>query len=174
MNGANYNQRRRDRRWFVNAIRNDRLDDVRIQWRDGADNNYVDDEYRSDDRDIFLEHLDDFTPDSGVELLNHDSEDVNILDMQGDTPLLIASYKGRKANVVRLLKHDEVDVNHQNKGGYTALTWASYCGHTDIVVELLKHDKVDLDLQTRHGDTALTWASSRGHTDIVVKLLQHG
>jgi ankyrin repeat protein len=177
MNVANDNQRRRGRGGFVNAVRNGRLDDVRLEWEMGEDiHDDVHDDVDFDDFNYLghdWESLDDHV-ESGVEWLKFDYDDVNILDMQGDTPLLIASYRGCKATVVKLLKHDEVDVNHHNKGGYTALTWASYCGHTDIVVEVLKHDKVNLDLQTHHGDTALTWASRRGHTDIVVELLKHG
>jgi ankyrin repeat protein len=104
-----------------------------------------------------------------VEELLDNGADPNLLDPDGWTVLMVASYRGQ-TDVVWLLLDHGADPNLQNEYGQTALMKASNRDHIDIIRLLLDHG-ADLNLQHDDGRTALMSASWRGHIH-VVKLLE--
>ena len=70
-------------------------------------------------------------------LLNHGA-DPNIPDVHGVTPLAIACYRNRSAEVSALLT-GSIDLNRRDDFGKTAIEWASYNGYPQIVKLLLAH-----------------------------------
>ncbi len=97
---------------------------------------------------------------------------VNALNQNGETPIMIASEKGVSA-IVKLLIDARADVNVKRKNGVTALMMASDRGHTEAA-RLLIEAKADLNAEASNGNTALFWASIRGHAETVKLLLASG
>ena len=78
-------------RGLVNAVRNGRLDEVRMQLEMGADINYEDYDGDNDDWTALHAACKYGHKDIVVELLKHDNVDVNHQNKDGDTALLLAS-----------------------------------------------------------------------------------
>lgn len=64
------------------------------------------------------------------------SADINVIDIQGLSPLHIAVKKGNSAMIDLLIRHGEANLNCESKNGYTPLFFAIACGNCEIV-ELL-------------------------------------
>ena len=69
--------------------------------------------------------------------------DVNIMDNDGETALIVASKKGHLDVVRALLDHDDVDVNVQNKDGDEGLDVARNSNNYDVAHLLEEHMRVD-------------------------------
>ena len=103
----------------------------------------------------------------------HSNVDVNIVSMQNETPLYIASKNGVSSVVEQLLKHTEIDVNKPDNEGKTPLYIASRYGHLEVVEQLLNRTGIDVNKQDKEGNTPLYIASRYGHLEVVEKLLNH-
>lgn len=110
---------------------------------------------------------------NSVQDLLQTGANVNAMDSESRTALIMASFLGHLDVVRELLKHDEVEANVLSEEGITALMGACLTGHLDIVRELLKHDKVDANVCAAHGPPALMMASLKGHMDVLRELLKH-
>ena len=114
----------------------------------------------------------------------------NIQNNDGDTALIIASYRGHIEIVKLLMDDNRTYPNIKNKNGDTPLIIASYFGRTAIVELLLNErseegsqevpvrerdidKRTDPNIQNNLGNTALILASSMYHTDVVELLMYH-
>ncbi|XP_031331829.1 uncharacterized protein LOC116162352 [Photinus pyralis] len=79
--------------------------------------------------------------------------DVNAADINGNTPLIIASEE-RRATLMNLLIANGADPLAENNEGYTALHHAAQFGLTDSIVDLLNRG-ADINKITRAGETPL-------------------
>jgi ankyrin repeat protein len=61
------------------------------------------------------------TPNTVVEMLNHDKVDVNLQNKAGLTAFCWASKDGRTDLAVEMLKHDKVDVNPPRQEGFDSI-----------------------------------------------------
>jgi len=75
----------------------------------------------------------------GVKKLIADGADINIQSNEGDTALIIASYRGY-TEIVKILFEEGADINIQSNEGDTALTDAEKQGHVEIV-KILKEPR---------------------------------
>ena len=67
-----------------------------------------------------------------VKRLINSRVDINTRDKDGQTPLILATYKGYKEIVIILIKNG-ANVNIKDKNGWTALTYALAKKHNEIV-----------------------------------------
>ena len=103
--------------------------------------------------------------------------DVNVLNAQNNTPLLLASLKGHRDIVQCLLDHS-ADLDLRNKWHNSPILLAAFFGHIDIVRLLLEHN-AEVNFQDDKGRTALHDAirCTRFQADrlqMVRLLLEHG
>lgn len=126
--GAISGSRASDLDFFVEAVRKDRIDEVRAFLLKGGDVN---------SRDVFGDN-------SGLHwaarlglaemarLLIDNGADLNIRNDEGFTPLHWAAGEGQKELVVILIVHG-ADVNARNKRGWTPLRWAEAQSQKEMV-----------------------------------------
>lgn len=98
----------------------------------------------------------------------------DMVDQHGRTPLIYASWYGRK-DVVQLLLKGELDINHKdNDQQKTALHYAVIAGHKDIVEALLKA-KADVNAMDKAKYSPLHWcAQYYGRLEIAKLLVESG
>lgn len=94
---------------------------------------------------------------------------VNVADVNGNTPLVFIINKTGNLKVIQRLLEKGARVNLQNRTGETPLMYAAWHGHLAIV-QLLLENRADVTLKNLHGRTALTLAESKGHQEIVEML----
>jgi ankyrin repeat protein len=100
--------------------------------------------------------------------------DRNIADIEGNTPLSLASYFNH-IPVVKLLLEEVLSAENTgpvDADGFTALHWAANKGNVEIVTMLLEHGFHEST--NNNGETALHLAARGGHTSTVRALLDHG
>lgn len=85
--------------------------------------------------------------------------DVNIADVNGNTPLMVAAASGDK-DLVQLLLEKQAQVNTYNNSGVTALIAASFNGRREIV-QLLLEKGADIYAKNNEGQTALMKVQNR-------------
>lgn len=107
-----------------------------------------------------------------VHLLLQLGADVNHLDLNGRTPLMLAASMGRKASVELLMK------NYARTGifdnfGWNALMFGVYYNHKEVVVFLLDNG-VDPNTVSPNGLTVLKIAQEHQRSDMVALLLEYG
>ncbi len=105
-------------------------------------------------------------------LLTNNPDLVNVQDVDGWTPLYVASWHRKTETAAVLLKH-KADVNAQNKYKQTSLHRASFWGRTEIAELLLQH-KADVNAQDVDGWTPLYGASRWDHPKTAELLLSYG
>jgi len=93
--------------------------------------------------------------------------------MEGNTPLLVATFNGHVEIVKLLLGCPDIDVNKAHDGGVDALGLVADLGHVEIAKLLLDRPEILVNQPDNNGRTPLISASARGHTEIVKLLLQH-
>jgi len=136
-----------------------------------------------------------FNEELSLELINHidygriyeakkiiERDDINFnqKDINGDTPLIRASYHGHSKIVGKLVEAG-ADLNLQDKHGNTSLAWASSKhdiwpsgkGHNKIVGKLIEAG-ADLNLQNSGGHTPLMHAAINHNTKVINKLIEAG
>jgi ankyrin repeat protein len=104
--------------------------------------------------------------------------DLSRRDVYGQTPLLVAARKGRKAAAEQLLRHgssidERLDKGNGAQTGFTALHLASENGHVPIV-RLLLEAGAAINSQGENDHTPLSIAVFRGRTEVVQVLLDAG
>ena len=102
-------------------------------------------------------------------LLNAPGTDLEIRAKNGDSALMIASYKGNAAAVKALLAK-EAEVNNP---GWTALHYAASIGNDDIVCMLLEASAY-IDAESPNSTTPLMMAAGSGRVSTVKLLLDEG
>jgi ankyrin repeat protein len=98
--------------------------------------------------------------------------DVNSINLNGTTVLMIASLRGY-TEIVKLLLENGADVNSFDNENDTALIRATFAGHADIV-EMLLDAGADMNKLSNDSGTALMTASMFGYIDILKMLLDRG
>ncbi|MBE0653192.1 MAG: ankyrin repeat domain-containing protein, partial [Bacteroidales bacterium] len=108
-----------------------------------------------------------------VESFIGDGTDLNAMDEEGRTGLMLASFNGHTA-IVKLLLENKVAVNSIDFLGRSALMYAS-TGHFPETVEYLLLHGADPNLiDNSEGFTALMFAGAEGNIKVVRMLLDHG
>lgn len=105
-------------------------------------------------------------------ILSRGSIDVNQVDPDGWTPVMVAAERGF-ASIVRVLVDNGADVSTQAREGTTALISSAQRGHLAVVQTLLA-GKANPRAATHEGFTALHVAASDGHSRVVKALLEAG
>jgi ankyrin repeat protein len=98
--------------------------------------------------------------------------DVNAKNVEGETPLMHASFSGH-TTIVKVLLANNADVNAKDVKGVTVLMNASDSGYTEIVKVLLANG-ADVNAKDVNGGTALMHASEMGRIETVKALLANG
>ena len=107
-------------------------------------------------------------------LIEYDA-DVNARDVDGYTPLYVASEREnlQGGSVLRLLLEHGADINARTNSGRTALHRASSFGILEAV-RLLLENGVDVEAKNIDGETALQEAAKRGRVEVVKLLRERG
>ncbi len=99
--------------------------------------------------------------------------DINAVDEDGNTALMLAAFFAKK-DIVRALLDAGADVNVKNKKGNTALIIAAWHGRVNMVEALLAKG-ADVSVKDKYGNTALKIASKAiGNKKIARMLLDVG
>ena len=103
---------------------------------------------------------------SALVLIEWPKTDVNQLNSQGESPLMLAVIKGQAEIAAKLLEK-KADVN---KTGWTALHYAASAGHLDII-RLLLENSAYIDAESPNRSTPLMMAARYGSAAAVKLLL---
>ncbi|MDI1341903.1 ankyrin repeat domain-containing protein [Polaromonas sp.] len=109
------------------------------------------------------------SPKAAQALLDWPKTNVNALNANGESPLMLAAIKGDAEMVAALIKRD-ADVN---KTGWTPLHYAASKGHLAIM-NLLLENHAYIDAESPNGTTPLMMAAQYGTTPAVKLLLDAG
>jgi ankyrin repeat protein len=100
-----------------------------------------------------------------------DSQEADIRDTDGRTPLSYAAEKGHTEVVELLLAIDVVDPDSNNHVR-TPLSYAAENGHAEIAKLLLCKDGINVNSEAKKtGQTPLSYAAEKGHEEVVKLLL---
>jgi ankyrin repeat protein len=95
--------------------------------------------------------------------------DINVIDAQGRTPVMIATYQ-HNTDMVRALLQAGADVNIRDNNKENPLLHSAAQGCLDII-KLAIEARADTRLTNRFGGISIIPASERGHIEIVRELL---
>jgi len=93
-------------------------------------------------------------------------------ELEGNTPLIGASYKGL-ISIVKKLVNNGAKVDAKSKSGFHAAQAAAREGHLDILKFLIQEEPQVVDLKGSYGTTPLIEVAFHGHLNIVKFLLSH-
>lgn len=99
--------------------------------------------------------------------------DVNMRNLQLQTPLILAAANGHEDCLLYLLEHG-ASPNLGDKSNFTALFASSQFGHDKCVSLLLQHGANPNITDNEKSMTPLFMACQKGHDNCVALLLQHG
>lgn len=102
-------------------------------------------------------------------LLASPKTDVDAVNTQGESPLMMAAIKGQQDMVNALLERDAA----VNKTGWTPLHYAATSGQLAIMKQLLEKFAF-IDAQSPNGTTPLMMAAMYGSSDAVKLLIDEG
>lgn len=102
---------------------------------------------------------------TSINILLADGTDVDTVNHQGNTPLMVAANIGNMRILDILFSHNP-DVNKQNKKGVTALMIAAESGQYHVARKLVEHG-AKISIRDKSGNTALTLASKFGHDQVL-------
>lgn len=105
---------------------------------------------------------------TSINVLLSEGTNVDTVDEEGNTPLMIAAKTGNLRIMDILLNHNP-NINLQNKNGSTALIMAAKTGQLHVVKKLIRNG-ADTTMRDGNGNTALTLASKFGHHQVVTFL----
>lgn len=97
---------------------------------------------------------------------------VNQVDKNGWTPLMISTFNGNE-NIAKLLIEKGANIHIQDNAGYAPIHWAAFNGFNEVTAILLKRG-ANPNTTNRYGWTPLMQAAARGHSEIVRMLLDKG
>jgi ankyrin repeat protein len=100
-----------------------------------------------------------------INVLLSDGTDVDTVDQEGNTPLMVAAKVGNLRILDIIFSHNP-EVNAQNNNGSTALMIAAQTGQLQVVKKLVENG-AEAALRDNNDNTALTLASKFGHDKIV-------
>lgn len=100
-----------------------------------------------------------------INVLLSDGINIDTVDLDGNTPLMVAAQVGNPRIIDIILSHNP-NVNKQNKTGETALMIAAETGQLEIVKKLVAHE-ANISTRNNEGNTAVTLASKFGYKNIV-------
>ena len=103
--------------------------------------------------------------------LLQEGADINVRDVQGRTPVMIATYQ-HNTDMVRALLQAGADVNIRDNNKENPLLHAGARGWLDIL-RLAIEAHADTRLTNRFGGISIIPASERGHVEVVRELLTH-
>ena len=109
------------------------------------------------------------SPKAAQALLDWPKTNVNAINANGESPLMLAAIKGQLETVAALIKRD-ADVN---KTGWTPLHYAASKGHL-TVMSLLLENHAYIDAESPNGTTPLMMAAQYGTGPAVQLLLDAG
>ncbi len=109
------------------------------------------------------------SPKAAQALLDWPKTNVNALNANGESPLMLAAIQGQTEMVASLIKKG-ADVN---KTGWTPLHYAASKGHLAIM-DLLLENHAYIDAESPNGTTPLMMAAQYGTTPAVKLLLDAG
>lgn len=102
---------------------------------------------------------------TSINVLLAEDTDIDTVDQQGNTPLMVAAKIGNMRILDILLSHNP-DINKQNKNGVTALMIAAESGQYYVAKKLMERG-AKISIRNENGNTALTLASKFGHDHLV-------
>ena len=150
---------------FFNAIRQDNAKKVSELLSRGFDANTIDQKGQTG---LYLA-LREPSPKSAQVLMDWPKTDVNQLNAQGESILMLAALKGQVELADRLIKKG-ADVN---KTGWTPLHYAASGGQAALI-SLLLEKSAYIDAESPNGSTPLMMAAMYGSEASVKLLLQEG
>jgi len=114
-------------------------------------------------------------------LFGHPKIDVNRVNDDGDTPLVVACMVGNLYIIPPLLMHDNIDVNSVTNNYDTLIHLCCRingpirysCGEKKILEDIIFHPKLDVNAMNYDGDTALHIACHDNNYDVTKILLSH-
>lgn len=98
--------------------------------------------------------------------------DVNAVDKNLNTALIIAAENAHIEVVRLLLTRADINVNAQNSNMITALMFACDDGNIEIVKILLQINDININLIDSEQKSALAWACDGNHSEVINFLLQ--
>jgi ankyrin repeat protein len=104
-----------------------------------------------------------------LSLLLLEGADMNQVNCEGTSPLMVAS-EGGSTRVVELLLNSKASVNLTDKRGFTAAHYASINGHCDALATLLARG-ADINREGALGGSTPLMMAFEGERDLVVRML---
>ena len=105
-------------------------------------------------------------------IYNEDETVIDIADVRGFTPLILAVYNNQPVAVDFLLSKG-ANTGSQDNSGNTALMGACFRGYREVANKLLEAG-ADVNQRNFQGATALTFAATFGQLEIADMLLSRG
>ena len=103
-------------------------------------------------------------------LLNQKSIDVDLSNLNGETPLMMASIQGNLPVVKKLVLQKKAKIDHI---GWTPLHYACSKGQLEVAQFLVAND-ADVNSQSLNGTTPLMMAAQSGNESLIKLLLDNG
>ena len=150
---------------FFNAVKRDDERSIRVLLSRGFDVNTLDPDGQ---HGLYLALLQRSVKVSAV-LLDAPKIDVNLLNLKGESPLMIAALNGQNGVAEKLIRLG-ADLN---KTGWTPLHYAATSGNTALMMLFLEHHAF-VDSEAPNGTTPLMMAAMYGTDDAVRLLLAEG
>jgi ankyrin repeat protein len=114
--------------------------------------------------------------DGSVDFMLSNGSDVNVINDDGNTALILAAQGGRVDLMKKLVDHPQFNSpDCQNLSGWNAIMYAVQENQMEMVTLLVTSAHVNLDLQhPETGNTAIMIAAIEKHNDMLKMLLKAG